>query len=299
MGLWCWGNSNYNIFELLNYHGNGFPFMLQPQYPDLTSGVGTGNQIINCDFYRNYDPYTTSVKGGPWGNSDGLNVYTNLNTTTTITGCRVWNNSDDGIDTYGALGEMYVSNCWAWMNGYQPDGVTPGGDGNGYKLGIGYPDAVNAGLLGGRWINNISAYNRERGFDDSDTRTLIDFYNNTSVFNNQHGFDMYAQNIPFVFRNNIAWGNTYLGAATKQLAHVYPVNSSNNSWDPGYKVASSDFVSIDSTGISGPRQADGSLPVLRFLRLQASSPLFTGGTDLGPGFGTRMGFVYGVVPAQQ
>ena len=121
---------------------------------------------------------------------------------------------------------------------------------------------------------------------------MAEYYNNTVYKNGQHGFDMYAYNIPFIFRNNIAFANT-----STQLSNVYPVNSSNNSWDAGYSVSSSDFASLDTTGISGPRQANGNLPVLNFLKLNSSSPLYTGATDLGLGLGTKMGFSYSVVIA--
>ena len=118
MGLWIWGNSNYNIFELLNYHGNGFPCVLQPSVPNTAPGIGNGNQFINCDFYRNYDP-NTSAADGTYGNADGLNIETNKNTSTTVTGCRVWNNSDDGIDAYRSNGMIIVTNCWVWNQGYR------------------------------------------------------------------------------------------------------------------------------------------------------------------------------------
>jgi hypothetical protein len=44
------------------------------------------------------------------------------------------------------------------------------------------------------------------------------------------------------------------------------------SWNiSGLTLATSDFESLDTAGIYGPRKADGSLPVLKFLRLSATS----------------------------
>jgi hypothetical protein len=125
-------------------------------------------------------------------------------------------------------------------------------------------------------------------------------FNTSSVYNNLNGGYGAAYDFgndpgqAHILENNIAYGN---GAA------VFNNNGScvenNNSWDPGYSVSSSDFVSLDTTGITGPRQPNGSLPVLNFLKLKSSSPLATGGTDLGSGLGTKMGFVYGWTPPTQ
>ena len=42
-----------------------------------------------------------------------------------------------------------------------------------------------------------------------------------------------------------------------------------------------DFISLDSTGITGPRQEDGSLPDLDFLKLAKSSALIDAGVSVG------------------
>ena len=54
----------------------------------------------------------------------------------------------------------------------------------------------------------------------------------------------------------------------------------NNSWDnpPGIQITNSTFISTDSTGLSGPRQANGSLPKLDFLKLNPSSAAVDAGT---------------------
>ncbi|HVR19923.1 MAG TPA: hypothetical protein VMS65_09505, partial [Polyangiaceae bacterium] len=45
--------------------------------------------------------------------------------------------------------------------------------------------------------------------------------------------------------------------------------------------ADSDFVSVSDTGFMGPRQADGSLPNLDFMKLSAASRLVDRGVDVG------------------
>jgi hypothetical protein len=47
-----------------------------------------------------------------------------------FTGCRSWNNSDDGWDLFAANDVVTITNCWAFGNGYGSNG-----DGNGFKLG--------------------------------------------------------------------------------------------------------------------------------------------------------------------
>lgn len=69
---------------------------------------------------------------------------------------------------------------------------------------------------------------------------------------------------------------------------------SNNTWklnDPrpgswpwfleAIVVTDADFVSVDSTGISGPRKADGSLPDINFLKLAQGSSLIDAGVNIG------------------
>jgi hypothetical protein len=50
--------------------------------------------------------------------------------------------------------------------------------------------------------------------------------------------------------------------------------------NPAYQLDAADFESLDSLGIDGPRQADGSLPVLPFLRLSAGSGLIDSGVEV-------------------
>jgi hypothetical protein len=101
-------------------------------------GAGTSNEILflNCDSHDNYDPYTNTFPGD---NADGYDIGFQSGGTIRCTGCRAWNNSDDGFDCYqgsGYHGIYYFTNCWSWHQGYRSDQVTKGGDGNGFKLGL-------------------------------------------------------------------------------------------------------------------------------------------------------------------
>nr|WED68647.1 hypothetical protein PJ912_24155 [Pectobacterium colocasium] len=53
-----------------------------------------------------------------------------------------------------------------------------------------------------------------------------------------------------------------------------------NSWDLKIAVSDSDFESVSVTGWDAPRQADGSLPVLKSLHLASGSALINKGGDV-------------------
>jgi hypothetical protein len=116
-------NSSNNIYELLNIHHNEGPGL-------VINNNSNNNLVLNCDFHDNYDPYNNG------GNADGMSlayipkVYTNK-----IKGCRLWNNSDDGVDLWKNEGILYIDSCWAWHNGYIPGTETIAGNGQGFKFG--------------------------------------------------------------------------------------------------------------------------------------------------------------------
>ena len=56
---------------------------------------------------------------------------------------------------------------------------------------------------------------------------------------------------------------------------------SNNSWDTGVELSDADFVSLDAGDLTAPRNPDGSLPFMDFLRLAAGSDLIDEGVDVG------------------
>jgi len=97
-------------------------------------------------------------------------------------------------------------------------------------------------------------------------------------------------------RNNLAYA-TNGHALTADMGNGGPIDDKFNSWDASLnvKVSDADFQSVafkgaascppdDLTcfaGMASARQADGSLPVVPFLRLANTSPLIDKGTDVG------------------
>ncbi|SHJ13160.1 Por secretion system C-terminal sorting domain-containing protein [Tangfeifania diversioriginum] len=262
-------NSNNNILEQINSHHNG--------HGGIITGNSTKNLIINCDFHHNYDPLTTDA----YGNGDGLEFpYINYGTDNTVMGCRFYLNSDDGIDLWENDGYVTIENCWSWMNGYREDGVTPGGNGEGIKLGKTTTRYSSEFLRKVR--NNLSFYNRNDGISQNAANCKIYYYNNTLYANGYRGLEWFIYASANVVQNNISLGNensNYSGEITNATINN---NTYHATWQPKGPVATSDdFVSIDTTGVSGPRQADGSLPDIDFLKLKSSSDLIDAGIDVG------------------
>jgi uncharacterized repeat protein (TIGR02059 family) len=266
-------NSNHNIFELLNCNNNGRGF-------ELTYGCDD-NLILNCDFHHNYDP----LSADSYGNADGIALNPDLGSTNTIKGCRSWNNSDDGYDIFRCDGMIILDSCWAWSNGYREDRTTKGGDGWGFKGGVTNTDMGSVHLR--TFTNCLAFHNRLGGFGQNEARCIFWMFNNIAYHNNDGGgyflgfwFDSYGgTGYSHVARNNIAYANQN----TKGVDALWSneTTEDHNSWDGGVSVNDADFVSVDASGTDSPRQQDGSLPNLNFLKLTAGSDLIDTGVDVG------------------
>ena len=246
-GIYLTGS--YNIFEQLIFYENGDSGI---HFLAGDSASPAYNQVINCDFYLNYDPYAHGE------NADGFAVKSSslsysLGPGNVLRGCRAWSNSDDGYDLWWAGISVRIENCWAWRNGVDlwGEGGNFKGDGQGIKLGQG----------GGKHIvtNCLSCYNQHRGFDQNGNTTGADVNNCTSVSNVEKNFYFSTSSSNYVLHNNIS----YLGTNTiaTNVVNTY------NSWNTGFSVSAVDFASIDANGLDGPRGPNGELPKLKFMRL--------------------------------
>ena len=255
---------NNCIWENISYHHNSSGAWFR--------GDSDGNLVYNCDFHHNYDPYRD---GDPYGGADGLNIsYIDSGHVNTIRGCRFWNNADDGLDIWENDGNQIIDSCWSWNNGYREDGTTTGGDGVGLKLG---KTVLTDSTTFNRTVtNNLVFLNRQTGINQNAAICKMYIYNNT-MYDNVIGiyFSGSWGNSASLIRNNIAYDNGTNANITQPLATI-----DHNSWS-GYTVTDGDFVSVDTTGISGARQSDGSLPDIDFLTLVSGSDLVDGGIDVG------------------
>ena len=231
------------------------------------------NLVLNCDFHHNHDPLSG------YGDGDGIEVgYQSASMENIIKNCRLWNNSDDGVDLWNNNGNVIIDNCWSWNNGYREDGRTVGGDGGGFKFGT---TTTLTGTEFKRTIKNcLSVYNRTKGYNQNGAKSKFYFYNNIA-YKNPQGIVFYTDNLPNIYKNNIAFGNNenWVGQYSNSIRDH---NSYDASLAPTGPVASaSDFLSIDTTGISGKRGSDGSLPAINFLKLSPGSDLIDAGTSVG------------------
>jgi hypothetical protein len=261
---------NHNTIEnCVSHHNGGYGFGTREEaYNTL---------FLNCDSYSNFDQYSAT----PGDDADGWDVgYASGNPIITLEGCRSWNNGDDGFDMYqgsGYSGIYYLKNCWSWHNGYRPDGITAGGNGCGFKYGL---DGQSYDGVTRRYTYNCIAYdNRKRGFSQESANIKKIFYNCISYNNHAWGWSFWGIDLPDILRNNIAFGDGIEQPGSTRI-------SDHNSWNGGVTVTSADFMSIDGSELLLPRKEDGSLPDIKFLKLNTGSDLIGAGIDVGlPYFG--------------
>ncbi len=264
-GILFFNTSSNNILEQCVAYENG----------RLDTGDGTGirvystsanNLVLNCDSHHNRD------QSSDGGNADGFSG-SSTGTGNVWRGCRAWFNSDDGFDFFnlvGTPGAALVDTCWVWRSGYD-DALNPLGNGNGMKQGGG-------GTTGGHTFRNCLVFKcRGHGFVDNGNTIACTLLNNTAYDN---AGDNYLELIfsGHVLKNNIDYVNGQgrdLNAGTTEVT---------NSWNtpPGATLTNADFQNVsDFSAMSGARQADGSLPVVDFLKLAGGSDLIDAGTDVG------------------
>lgn len=265
-GLNISGGGN-NVVELCSF------------YENKDSGVQLGkgahdNTFINCDSYYNADP-------SDYGDADGFAPKLDVGGNNRFVGCRAWGNCDDGWDGYmrGATNASTIlENCWTWGNGYLKDGTDPGAkaNGNGFKMGGG--DNSNSAMLTHHYyLKNCLAFcNKAKGFDQNNNAGSMVLLNCTGFGNLSVNYRIkknLAEGDSLVIKNCVSYdGNVDLGDFAIQAT---------NSWMEQFTVTEADFVSIDTTGVSGPRKSDGSLPDVAFMKLAAGSDLIDSGSDVG------------------
>jgi hypothetical protein len=236
-------------------------------------GGASYNQIINCDSYYNADPSQ--------GNADGFAPKLDVGTGNYFYGCRSWQNSDDGYDGYLRPSNNITTtyeNCWAFMNGYLKNWTVGTGNGNGFKTG-GSDDKT---LMHNVVLKNCLSFdNLVKGFDENNNRGSMTLYNCTA-FRNNPNFGM-----PGPINTDSGKVMTLINCIDCSSRSSSVVMSTavqtTNSWQ-GFSVTAGDFAAsggVDTAGVRGPRNADGSLPALNFMHLTTESNLVNHGTNVG------------------
>ena len=267
-----WGvrveGGSHNVFERLNLHHH--------EGPGFFIAAGGHNLVLNCDSHHNYDP----DRGG--GNADGFGSHSR-DEGNVLRGCRAWCNSDDGYDFINSPGTATAENCWSWKNGYIPDTDRPAGNGAGFKAGgFGLRRERQPATIPRHVVRGCVAFlNRVQGFYANHHPGGLAWTGNTA-WGNARNFDLTADMGPaaHVLRRNLAYGP----GGTTHKVNPGEVTEEGNSWNlPAFAaggatpLADADFVSLDPAGADGPRQADGSLPRLGFLRPVAGGRLAAAG----------------------
>jgi len=262
-GMIISGGGN-NIIEFCSFIAN--------KDSGLQLGGGThDNKIINCDSYYNADPTD-------YGDADGFACKMDVGSNNSFYGCRAWLNVDDGWDGY-LRGTDNVSttleNCWTWRNGYFKDGTDAGAaaNGNGFKMG-GSDDKL---LKHDFTLKNcVSFDNKAKGFDQNNNKGSMILYNCSAHRNKGNNFSVssaLASGKILEVKNCVSADNRIaLGSFAIQVT---------NSWMTPFTVSAADFISLDTTGVSGPRKPDGSQPDVSFLHLASGSDLIDKGIDIG------------------
>ncbi|WAZ20875.1 right-handed parallel beta-helix repeat-containing protein [Streptomyces cinnabarinus] len=219
----------------------------------LTGDGTTNNTVKNLDSYGHYD----SANHGE--NADGIAVKYGSGSGNLITGVRLYNNSDDGLDFWSFSSPVTVEHTWAFGNGVNRWSDSAfAGDGNGYKLG-------GDGEVVAHVVNNSAAWgNAGNGFTENSNTGAIVLNRTTSYANSKWGY--YFATGAGKLGRNLAVSNGS-GSVNKGSS----VTSYLNNWDSG--VATPSFVSTNSATTYNTRQSDGSLPATTFLT--------TGSTTIG------------------
>jgi pectate lyase len=248
---------------------------------------------LNCDAYEN-----RGLDVGSLGNIDGFGCHPGHATSSgnVIHGCRAWFNSDDGYDCINAKAAVTFEYSWAFWNGYFTNFNSSTGDGNGFKSG-GY------GVTNGsppspapRHVTRfcLSVKNRANGFYANHHTGGLDWFDNTA-YRNGGNFNMLCNldaqsstnDVPgfnHVLKNNLG----YKGGS--EVSNLGPVNETNfNYFTLPVTVATNDFITLDESLLTAPRQTNGDLPCINFARLTNTSDCLNVGTNQGFAF-------YGTAP---
>jgi len=270
-GMLVQSTSNNMKFEFCSFTQNrDAGFLIRDQSHDCL--------ILNCDAFANADMGTGTTTLG--GNADGFSPKLDPGSNIIFRNCRSWKNSDDGWDGYLKCTEAGIptgmltilENCWAWGNGYYwKDGTTNSSmNGNGIKMGGSANKDQDHNF---RVINCLSFDNKAKGFDQNNNAGSMYLYNCTSYGNGDLDYGLNSS------------GVTYVSGAVTSVINSICTSGKGTAFKSGatlttnsFTAATSNFSSIDTTGMSAQRKVDGSLPDINFAHLASGSALIDAGT---------------------
>lgn len=246
----------YNTFENCAFHNNRNTGL------EINKG-GSHTTVINSDAYRNYDP----KKYGSM--ADGFAPKQTQGPGNKFIGCRAWENSDDGFDAFDSPEVVTIDRSWAFRNGINVWGYSGfDGNANGFKLGGNQVVARN------RITNSVAWGNPQKGFDQNNNAGGVTLLNNTA----------YDNGINFGFCGKVNSGERHYMRNNVSLDgpnDICNADASNNTFDSGPSVGSSDFVNTNTSLATVARNPDGTLPDNGLFRLTQGSDLIDAGVNVG------------------
>ena len=252
--------AHHNILEQVNAFDNEMAGMC------INADGAAYNILLNCDAYRNYN-FVSCGEGG-----DGFIVAWSVGPGNVLIGNRSWNNADDGYDLWFSNEAVRLERCYSLRNGENIwNHPFWKGNGNGFKLGRGEGRHI--------LINCIAWGHSASGFDLNNNSEGVTLRNCTGWDNLNNYYFMYGCNFEGnILRNNLSYGGR---DSLKES-----VDNQFNSWDsgPGLVLTNDDFVSLDDSMMSAPRNPGGSIPQNGFLKLASGSAAIDKGIDVGMPF---------------
>jgi len=299
--IWNYGNTqgsapNNIIFENCNAYnigGNAF------------ASFGSDSlYFINCDSYIVADSLSTA---DPGGQGSGFTIYDGSYTDAPnksyfyFHGCRAWQCSDQGFQI-ATSGLVVFDSCWAIHNGDMPFHGNNEPKGSGWKFWYNQPSWIDIRKTQVIMRNCIAAFNELFGINWTSApattpKPRAHIYNNfvynngldvgksTSFgngFNDRPSTDTTGQWDRW-YKNNLSYNNMGTPSWGPDGDFITGIgNESNNKFDiTTSTISDNDFLSLDTTGLCGPRQPDGSLPFTTFGHLASTSECVDAGTDVG------------------
>ncbi len=230
----------------------------------------TGDILFNnCDSHHNANHLWKTGEdqlANQYQHGDGWRIFDGTNIS--LVGCRAWHNLDDGYDFTQAGDSVEMIECWAAYSGIDdaqgsitgiPDNPMPRWEGDGIKLGYGDDTAQHRAIRCLSWNNHCHGWTVRGG--------PYEIYNSAAYNNAEEAFSG-IDNMSNIRRNTYGFLNR-LGDGGG--ADDYS----------GISVSECDFISLDDSGMLGPRKADGGLPEPDFLKPANGGNLVDAGVDVG------------------
>ncbi|CAN5834668.1 hypothetical protein BH11BAC4_BH11BAC4_08070 [soil metagenome] len=308
-------NCTLELFDIFNIGGTGFTFDHSDYNLILNCDSHNNGDGMSPDTWNFGDGFT-STGGDPSSNNtfsgcrtwmngdDGWDFFAWSGTKVTITNCwSFWNS----IKPWGLSGTqpdeatMTPADPSLWANNTAYRTSTTSGEG--FKLGgfnVGGPGPVGMPTTLKKYLDHcVSFENSGTGFTanmEAQYSHQMQLLNCISYNNGNDGFGFgtgRSTGIAMIFKNCVSANNNKLQSGADWVYDGLPNNISNNDWAstyqgvnygnlaPGIQATTADFLSVTSTGVTGARQADGSLPNISFLKLNTTSDLVNAGINVG------------------